>query len=155
MWSDSRSRLAGIPVVHGCRPKRGPGGLESFELLEGRRASVGPCLSLFLEKRWGWGRQGRLVLPWLLSHPGRLPSAPEALVTFPSPAQHETGSAQMHRMGTDLARGMWGRASGTISGKTLGFRGCLSASNIASSQLLSSSFLPFLALILKRELYIL
>lgn len=48
-------------------------GVGRSEFLVGRRASALPSLSLFWEKCWRWGRQGRPVLPLgQHSHPGRL-----------------------------------------------------------------------------------
>lgn len=148
----SHPLLTGMPVV--CMDSgqsMSPRGRESSELMVGRRASVLLCLSLPWENSRRWGRQGSPVLPrGQLSHLGRLPSALEKLVTLISPAEYKTKNA---RRGGCLGHGNVGKASGTVSGKTVGSLECLSAPHIASSQLLSLSFPLFLLRILKLGLH--
>ena len=49
--------------------KPGLGGLWSSELLEGGKAAVLPCLSLFLEKCWGGGAEETFCSSWASSPP--------------------------------------------------------------------------------------
>ena len=125
-------------MVPGRGPSQGPGGLESSELLEGGKAGVLSCLSLFLEKCWGGGAEETFCSSWASSPPWQTSCLSRSL----SPPSQSMKPEVLKCLAQELT---WQRECGERPQglKTLGFGGCLFAPNIACSQFLSSSFLSF------------